>query len=37
MIISAQNCNSEPSGNYTGCVSYAQLKEEGINTSIVGH
>lgn len=37
IIISAQNCNSEPSGNYTGCVSYAQLKEEGINTSIVGH
>lgn len=37
IIISAQNCNSEPNGNYTGCVSYAQLKEEGINTSIVGH
>ena len=37
IIISAQNCNSEANGNYTGCVSYAQLKEEGINTSIIGH
>ena len=37
LIISAQDCNYELSGSYTGSVSYNQLKEEGINCSIVGH
>ena len=37
LIISAQDCHYETSGSYTGSVSYTQLKEEGINCSIVGH
>lgn len=37
LIISAQDANSEIAGSYTGAVSYNQLKEEGIQYSIIGH
>lgn len=37
LIIVAQDVNSEMSGSYTGSVSYAQIKDEGIDYSIVGH
>lgn len=37
LIIAAQDVNSEISGSYTGSVSYSQIKDEGINYSIVGH
>lgn len=37
LIVSAQDANSEIAGSFTGAVSYNQLKEEGINYSIIGH
>jgi len=35
--IGAQNCHFEPNGAYTGEVSPAMLKAQGINTVIIGH
>ncbi len=37
MIIASQDAHFEKSGAFTGAVSYQQLKDHGINYSIIGH